>query len=78
MFNLGLLLAERLVPPDLNEARYWYQRAADANHTGAMLNLAALLADWLIPPDVDGARYWYQRAAERQRHQIEDQPDIRD
>ena len=33
MNNLGLLLAKRMDPPELEEARGWYLKAADAGHT---------------------------------------------
>jgi TPR repeat protein len=36
MFNLGLLLANRLDPPQLDEARTWLTRAPNAGHTRAM------------------------------------------
>lgn len=35
MFNLGVLLAGRLDPPDLDGARRWWTQAAPAGHTGA-------------------------------------------
>jgi TPR repeat protein len=36
MFNLGVLLADRLEPPRLDEARTWWTRAAEAGHREAM------------------------------------------
>ncbi|SFU10833.1 tetratricopeptide repeat protein, partial [Arthrobacter sp. ov118] len=62
-FNLGVLLADRLDPPDLSEARRWYEQAAAAGHTGAAFNLGLLLADRLDPPDLEQARRWYGQAA---------------
>jgi hypothetical protein len=44
MFNLGVLFASKLDPPQLDEARTWYERAADAGHTGAMCALEGPLA----------------------------------
>ena len=64
MVNLGVLLADRLDPPDLDGAQAWYRRAADAGNTDAMVNLGVLLADRLDPPDLDGAQAWYRRAAD--------------
>jgi O-antigen/teichoic acid export membrane protein len=63
-YALGMLLATRLDPPDLAEARTWYTRAAEAGHTDAQYNLGVLLADLLDPPDLAEARTWYTRAAE--------------
>jgi TPR repeat protein len=63
MFNLGLLLANRLDPPDLDEARRWYLRAAQAGDADAMFNLGVLLEDRLDWPDLAEARRWYLRAA---------------
>jgi TPR repeat protein len=62
MHNLAVLL-EKLDPPDLDGARYWYQTAADAGLTDAMNNLGVLLRK-LDPPDLDGARRWFQTAAD--------------
>jgi TPR repeat protein len=64
MNNLGFLLAERLDPPDLAEARSWYERAAEAGNTDAMYNLGFLLATRLDPPQLDEARTWLTRAAQ--------------
>jgi tetratricopeptide (TPR) repeat protein len=50
------------VPPDLDGALTWYERAATAGHTDAMVKLGALLARQ-DPPDLDGAHTWYERAA---------------
>jgi O-antigen/teichoic acid export membrane protein len=63
-FNLGRLLATRLDPPDLFEARAWYTRAAEAGYSDAQFNLGVLLATRLDPPDLAGARAWWTRAAE--------------
>jgi hypothetical protein len=63
MFTLGLLLADRLDPPDLDQARHWFEQAAAAGHTDAMINLGDLLATRLDPPDLDEARHWYEQAA---------------
>jgi TPR repeat protein len=59
---LGFLLADQ-DPPQLDEARTWYERAAAAGDTGAMFHLGVLLADRLDPPQLDEARTWYERAA---------------
>ena len=63
-FNLGVLLADRLNPPDLAQARTWWTRAAEAGNTDAQFNLGVLLADRLNPPDLAQARTWWTRAAE--------------
>jgi TPR repeat protein len=63
MFNLALLLANQLDPPDLAEARRWYEKAATAGNTEAMTNLGNLLANQLDPPDLAGARFWHEKAA---------------
>gem|GEM_PF-3545559 len=57
-------LETKIDPPDLDGARDWYQRAADAGNTDAMNNYGVLLATRLDPPDLAGARDWYQRAAD--------------
>ena len=50
MINLGILLADPLDPPELAAARTWYQKAADAGDTDAMINLGNLLAtNWTRP-----------------------------
>jgi TPR repeat protein len=52
MYNLGLLLATQLNPPDIMAgARRWLEKAATAGHTEAMRNLAYLLSDHTNPPD---------------------------
>ena len=58
MFGLGVLLAERVDPPELDQARGWWQKAAEAGHTGAMFGLGVLLADQVDPPELDQARGW--------------------
>ena len=63
-YNRGILLADRLDPPDLDGARAWYTRAAKAGHTAAQFSLGVLLAEKLDPPDLDEARTWLTRAAE--------------
>jgi TPR repeat protein len=62
-FNLGRLLATRLDPPDLAEARTWYTLAAEAGHNDAQFNLGVLLATRLDLPDLVEARAWWTRAA---------------
>ena len=56
MFNLGLLYA-MMEPPDLDAARRWWERAADAGHIGAMDKLKLLQAD--------APRVGWRRAAAR-------------
>jgi TPR repeat protein len=63
-FNLGVLLADCLNPPDLAEARRWWTLAAEAGHTEAQLSLGMLLANRLDPPDLAEARRWWTLAAE--------------
>jgi TPR repeat protein len=50
MYNLGVLLANQWDPPELDQARIWWEKAADAGVTKAMYNLGALLADRWDPP----------------------------
>ena len=64
LFNLGVLLADCLNPPDLAQARQWYTKAAQAGDAGARFNLGVLLADRLDPPDLAGARKWWTLAAD--------------
>jgi TPR repeat protein len=63
MVGLGVLLADRLDPPDLGRALTWLQKATEAGDTDAMVGLGALLAERLDPPDLTEARTWYQKAA---------------
>lgn len=55
-FNLGVLSSTGPTQPDVAKARHWYEIAADAGHTGAMVNLGNLLVDksrtWSGAPDV--------------------------
>ena len=39
MYNLGILLSET----DRNEARRWFEQAAEGGHAAAMFNLGVLL-----------------------------------
>ena len=64
MYNLAFLLAERVDPPELDAARGWYERAAEAGYFDAMRSLGILLATMVDPPELDAAREWYERAAE--------------
>jgi TPR repeat protein len=50
-------------PPELGEARRWYEQAAKAGHAGAMYNLGILLADQVDPAELGEARRWYEQAA---------------
>jgi integrase len=50
MYNLGVLLANQWDPPELDQARIWWEKAADAGVTKAIYNLGALLADRWDPP----------------------------
>jgi TPR repeat protein len=63
MFNLGFLLAEHTEPAELDEARSWYEQAANAGHPGAMNNLGVLLAEQVDPPELEQAYRWYHEAA---------------
>ncbi len=63
-YNLGVLLADRLNPPEMAAALTWYAKAADDGHPGAQYDLGVLLADRLDPPDLAAARSWYTMAAE--------------
>ena len=66
MFRLGALSEEgRGVPQDSGEAIVWYERAADAQHLGAMRRLGAVYEEGvLVSPDAAKARFW-RDAAER-------------
>jgi TPR repeat protein len=51
MNNLGsLLLANQWDPPQLDQARTWWEKAAEAGNTDAMYNLDLLLTNHLNPP----------------------------
>ena len=65
MYNLGVLLANQWDPPELDQARIWWEKAADAGVTKAMYNLGVLLANQWDPPQLDQARTWYQKAAKK-------------
>lgn len=54
---------QELVTPDLDAARSWYQRAAEAGHVNTMNCLGDLYARLTEPPDLPAARRWYERAA---------------
>ncbi len=64
MLRLGILLADRVDPPELAEARTWFTKAADAGNPTAMPNLGVLLAYRMDPPELAEARTWFTRAAE--------------
>ena len=64
MVNLGNLLADQLDPPELEEARGWYLKAATPATGREMVNLGYLLADQLDPPELEEARGWYLKAAD--------------
>jgi TPR repeat protein len=57
-------LYERMEPPDLDAARDWYERSADAGNRDAMYNLGVLYDQLMDAPDLDAARRWYERAAD--------------
>ena len=63
-YNLGVLLADELEPPEMAAAVGWYARAAEAGYTAAQYDLGELLADRLDPPEIPAARAWYAMAAE--------------
>jgi TPR repeat protein len=48
----------------LDQARIWWEKAADAGVTEAMYNLGLLLANRWDPPQLDQARTWYEKAAD--------------
>jgi TPR repeat protein len=62
MRDLGILLANELDPPDLDQAQEWYRKAIAAGNTECMRDLGILLAERLDPPDLDGAQEWYRKA----------------
>ena len=57
-----MLLATKLNPPQLAEARTWWAKAAAAGHTEAQANLGKLLA-MADPPELAEARTWWAKAA---------------
>jgi TPR repeat protein len=59
MNNLGALLEDQ----DPATARTWYEQAANAGNTDAMVNLGGLMAG-LEPSDVNGAHHWWMKAAD--------------
>ena len=60
--SLGLFLATLAQPPDLEGARHWYTKAAEAGSTKAQYRLAVLLATRVAPMDLPEARHWYTKA----------------
>ena len=61
-YNLACLLERGLgIARDVAAARVWFERAAQAGHTGAQAALARLLE----PDDPQQAADWYARAAEQ-------------
>jgi Flp pilus assembly protein TadD len=60
MNNLGGLLAG-LEPPDLDGAHHWWEQAANAGDTNAMVNLSPVLA---VEGDLEGARVLLRKAAD--------------
>ena len=60
---LGLVLATRLDPPELAEARTWLTQAAKAGNVEAQNSLGLLLGSILNPPERTKARTWLTRAA---------------
>ena len=63
MFNLGVLLADVVQPPDLAGARRTYEDAVKAGHPGAALNLGILLTMKIDPPDLPAARAAFETSA---------------
>ena len=74
MVNLGYLLANRVDPQELEEARQWYLKAADAGNTQAMNNLGYLLADQLDPQELEEARRLVPEGRRRRQHPGNGQP----
>jgi TPR repeat protein len=55
---------EHRTPPDYAQARWWYQKAADAGGIDCMVNLGWLYQNgWGAVQDYAQAREWYQKAA---------------
>jgi len=53
------------IVPDYSKAIYWYEKAADAENTDAMLNLAEAYQDGILTSkDDDKALFWYIKAIE--------------
>jgi TPR repeat protein len=61
--SLGILLADLLDPPQLQEASTWYTVAAAAGQVDAQYRLAVLLAERIDPPYPAEARIWLTQAA---------------
>jgi hypothetical protein len=53
MYNLGVLPANQWDPLELDQARIWWEKAADAGTTSAMYNLGLLLANQWDPPQLE-------------------------
>ena len=76
MNNLGRQYADFMQPADLDAARHWWERAADAGNSNAMFNLGHLHAELMQPPDLDGARHWWERAADTEAQRGHVQPRV--
>lgn len=67
-FALGehYLCEEEHVPNHLEEAAFWFHKAAEQGHSNAQLRLAGMHEDGLgIPQDLGAAEYWFRKAAEQ-------------
>jgi TPR repeat protein len=66
LFNLGQYFRKGIgIEPDLEQARHFYQQAAELGHAGAQLNLGTLYYFVSAEPDLEKVRYWWQQAAEQ-------------
>ncbi len=64
LFNLGQYFRKGIgVDRDLDQARQFYQRAAELGHPEAQLNLGTLHFFAGDAPDYDQSRYWWLKAA---------------
>ena len=65
MANLGWLYRDgQGVPRDYAKAREWYEKAAAAGYSGAMVNVGWLYQNGRgVPQDYAKAREWYEKAA---------------
>jgi TPR repeat protein len=63
MTKLGVLLV-LLDPPEVDAARQWFERAAEAGDAEAMIQLGVLRVTQVEPPDWTEAYSWFERAAE--------------
>ncbi|WP_106590610.1 SPOR domain-containing protein [Marinobacterium halophilum] len=64
MFNLGQYFRRGIgMEPDLQQARLYYEQAANKGHAGAQLNLGTLYYFGPDKPNLERVAYWWEKAA---------------